>query len=59
MKLKNNILELIVKCKESSFNRRSYSVNIDFSDFIDSLLLHTWRDKLPDARKLGIDTLPH
>jgi len=53
MKLKNNILELIVKCKESSFNRRSYSVNIDFSDFIDSLLLHTWRDKLPDARKLG------
>jgi len=51
--VKNNILELVKRCRNSSFNRRSYCVNIDLSDFISSLLLHTWRDKLPDTRTLG------
>jgi len=38
------ILQLIKQCRNSSFNKNSYEVNIDMHTFVDSMLLHTWYD---------------
>lgn len=37
--------DLIIKCRNSSFNKNNYSVNLDLSTFAHSVLLHTWYDK--------------
>lgn len=46
----NNILKLVKKCRNSSFSRENYQVNIDLATFVDSMLLHTWYNK--DDRKV-------
>jgi len=48
--MENDIIELIKKCRSSSFNRENYQVNIDLTTFVDSMLLHTWYNK--DDRKI-------
>ena len=50
----DDILELIRKCKSSSFNKENYQVNIDLDTFVDSMLLHTWYDKV-DIKTKRID----
>lgn len=59
--MKSTVIELIKKCKNSSFNKENYQVNIDLATFVDSMLLHTWYDKCdlkakrinPDDKKLN------
>ena len=34
--------DLIKSCRSSAFAMYSYNVNVNFSNFIDSMLLHTW-----------------
>lgn len=34
--------DLIKSCRTSAFSMYSYNVNVNFSNFIDSMLLHTW-----------------
>lgn len=47
--MKTDIVKLVKKCRNSSFNGENYQVNIDLTTFVDSMLLHTWYDK--DDRK--------
>ena len=42
--MNNVILELIGKCRNSSFNRNNYCVNLDLHTFMQSMLFHTWYD---------------
>jgi len=48
--MNDKILQLVEKCRNSSFNRSNYQVNIDIHTFIDSMLLHTWYDELKDKK---------
>ncbi|HFU74987.1 MAG TPA: DUF262 domain-containing protein [Arcobacter sp.] len=48
MSNEKNIIDLAKKCRNSSFNRNNYCVNIDTANFIGSMLLHTWYDKFEE-----------
>jgi len=51
--MEDKVLQLIKQCRDSSFNRDKYQVNIDMHTFTDSLLLHTWYDKKKDGKGLS------
>jgi len=53
--MNKDILELVKKCKNSSFNKTNYQVNIDLSTFVNSLLLYVWYDKAETADTIEND----
>lgn len=48
--MKSEIIELAKMCRDSSFNRSNYQVNIDLKNFVGGLLLHTFYDRMPQGR---------
>lgn len=55
--MQENILKLMENCKNSSFNRHSFETSIDISEFIASILLHTWRTEAKAKKYLPADDI--